>query len=85
MRARSLASSYIAGITTPRDNLARPVAHFLAQAMANAIRLHAGDETMVAAIADLQRFVPAYQDAAEAARLPRLRDQTVASINRLWD
>ena len=79
------AKSYVAGMTTPSDNLARPVAHFVGEAMVNAIRRYEGDEAAVAAIADLRRFVPAYQDAAEAAGLPRLRDETVASINRLWE
>ena len=79
------ARSYVAGITTPSDNLARPVAHFLGEAMVTAIRRQEGDEAAVAAIADLRRFVPAYQDAAEAVGLPRLRDETVASINRLWE
>ncbi len=79
------AISYVRGITTPRDNLARPVAHFLGEAMVTAIRRQEGDEAAVAAIADLRRFVPAYQDAAEAVGLPRLRDETVASINRLWE
>lgn len=79
------ARSYVARITTPSDNLARPVAHFLGEAMVTAIRRQEGDEAAVAAIADLRRFVPAYQDAAEAVGLPRLRDETVASINRLWE
>ena len=79
------ARAYVAGITTPSDNLARPVAHFLGEAMVTAIRRQEGDEAAVAAIGDLQRFVPAYQDAAEAVGLPRLREETVVSINRLWE
>lgn len=79
------AMSYVERITTPTDNLARPVAHFLGEAMVNAIRRTAGDGAVVAAIADLQRFVPAYQEAAKAVGLPPLHDETMASINCLWD
>ena len=79
------AVSYVHCIAMHREDLPRPVAHFLGEAMVNAIRRRAGDDAVVAAIADLQRFVPAYQDAAEAAGLPLLRDETVASINRLWE
>lgn len=50
----------------------------------NAIRQHAGHETVIAAIAELRRFPPAYQEAAARAGLPRLREETVASVNRLW-
>ena len=79
------AMSYVGRMAIPSEALARPVAHFLGEAMVTAVRRRAGDDAVVAAIADLQRFVPAYQDAAEAAGLPRLRDETVASINRLWE
>ena len=44
-----------------------------------------GGEAAVAAIADLRRFIPTYQDAAEAGGLPRFHDETVASINHLWE
>jgi hypothetical protein len=79
------ALSYVHRIAMHREDLPRPVAHFLGEAVVEAIRRRAGDAAVVAAIAELQRFVPAYQDAAEAAGLPRLRDETVSSIHRLWE
>ena len=79
------ALSYVHRIAMPREDLPRPVAHFLGEAMVHALRRRAGDAAVVAAIAELQRFVPADQDAAEASGLPRLRDETVSSIRRLWE
>ncbi len=79
------ARAYVHGIAMHRDDLPRPIAHFLGQAMVDAIRRQAGDGAVVAAIADLRRFLPAYQAAARSAGLPALRDETLASVQRLWE
>ena len=51
--------------------------------MVQAVRRRAGDAGVVAALADLRRFLPAYQDAAPTVGRPPLRDETAAEVHRL--
>lgn len=78
------AAEYARLISWSHGDLAIPISHFLGAAMVSAIREHAGDQAVIACVSALRRFVPAYQEAAPAAGLPRLGEGTVAAIERMW-
>ena len=80
----SAALAYADGMTDFRDDLPRPMAHFLGEVMVRAIRERQGDAAVLAALAELGRFVPAYQDAAAAGGVPALRPDLVAKTASLW-
>ncbi len=81
---QAVALEYASKVAWQREGMARPIAHFLGEIMVAAIQRDVGENTVLAAIRDLSRFIPAYQAAAQAEGLPILRPETVGALEAFW-
>jgi len=74
------AAAYAETLKNTREDLVRPVAHFMGEMMVQAIRVHAGDGAVIRAVACLAEFLPAYQQACGLAGWPAMNPGLVARI-----